>query len=151
MPYKDRQHIDAKLLLKLRELNESWRAFERRLEEEERELWQPDWRHSDGLSERLSRVGYPREIIDELQKYLDLIHRLVCGGSLSPSVIRDVNQMDAAQSKVGESAVGQLAAIVIAAPNRVGQAKPPQWPRCGVEASRTSDRPDFSRFIRYVG
>jgi hypothetical protein len=108
MPYKDRQSIDAKLLLKLRELDESWRAFERRLEEEERELWLPDWRHSDGLSERLSRVGYPREIIEELQNHLDIIHRSVCGGSLSPSATRDVNQMDAAQSKVGESAVGNL-------------------------------------------
>jgi len=116
MPYKDRQPIDAKLLLKLRELDESWRAFERRLEEEERELWQPDWRHSDGLSERLSRVGYPREIIDELQNHLDIIHRLVFGGTLSPNARRDVNQMDAAQSKVGESAMKQLAAIVIAAP-----------------------------------
>jgi hypothetical protein len=47
--------------------------------------------------------------------------------------------------------VKQLAAIVIATPNRVPQAKPPQWPGYGVEVARVSNPPTFFGFIRFVG
>jgi hypothetical protein len=71
MPNNHRQPVDrTKLLIKLRELEEEWRAFERRLREEEREIWQPDWSHGDALAERLSRVGYPQETIDVLKSTL---------------------------------------------------------------------------------
>ena len=56
--------------------------------------------------------------------------------------------MDAAERAAGESAVKQLAAIVIATPNRVPQAKPPQSPRYGVEVSRISNPPNFRRIYK---
>jgi len=59
--------------------------------------------------------------------------------------------MNEADRAAGESAVKQLAAIVIATPNRVPQAKPPQWPGYGVEVSRISNPPNFIGFIRFVG
>ena len=149
---KYRQPVDrAKLLTKLRELEDEWRAFERRLREEEREIWQPDWSHSDALAERLSRVGYPQETIDALKKHLDIINRLLNGEPLSPDILRDLDQMDAAKRAAGESAVKQLAAIVIATANRVPQDEPPQMPRYGVEISRISNPPNFFEFIRFVG
>ena len=152
MPNNHRQPVDrTKLLIKLRELEEEWRAFERRLREEEREIWQPNWSHNDALVERLSRVGYPQETIDALKKHLDIINRLLCGEPLSPDILRDSDQMDEADRAAGESAVKQLAAIVIATPNRVPQAKPPQWPGYGVEVSRVSNPPNFFGFIRFVG
>ena len=89
MPNKYRQPVDrTKLLIKIRELEEEWRAFERRLREEERAIWQPDWSHSDALAERLSSVGYPHETIDALKKHLDVINRLLCGEPLSPDIRR---------------------------------------------------------------
>jgi hypothetical protein len=149
MPNKYRQPIDrAKLLMKLRELEEEWRAFEHR--EEEREIWQPNWSHGDALAERLSRVGYPQETIDALKKHLDVINRLLCGEPLSPDILRDLDQTDAAERAAGESAVKQLAAIVIATSNRVPQAEPPQSPRYGVEVSRISNPPNSVGFIRFV-
>jgi hypothetical protein len=149
---KYRQPVDrAKLLTKLRELEDEWRAFERRLREEERAIWQPDWSHGDALAERLSRVGYPHETIDALKKHLDVINRLLCGEPLSPDILKDLDQMDAAERAAGESAVKQLAAIVIATPNRVPQAKPPQSPRYGVEVSRISNPLNFLGFIRFGG
>jgi len=149
---KYRQPVDrARLLTKLRELEDEWRAFEHRLREEEREIWQPDWSHGDALAERLSRVGYPQETIDALKKHLDIINRLLCGEPLSADILRDLDQMDAAKRAAGESAVKQLAAIVIATANRVPQAKTPQWPRYGVEVSRISNPPNFLEFIRFVG
>jgi hypothetical protein len=151
MPNKYRQPIDrAKLLMKLRELEEEWRAFEHRLREEEREIWQPNWSHGDALAERLSRVGYPQETIDALKKHLDVINRLLCGEPLSPDILRDLDQTDAAERAAGESAVKQLAAIVIATSNRVPQAEPPQSPRYGVEVSRISNPPNSVGFIRFV-
>jgi hypothetical protein len=149
---KYRQPVDrARLLKKLRELEDEWCAFEHRLREEEREIWQPDWSHGDALAERLSRVGYPQETIDALKKHLDIINRLLSGEPLSPDILRDLDQMEAAKRAAGESAVKQLAAIVIATPNRVPQAKPPQWPGYGVEVSRISNPPTFFGFIRFVG
>ena len=149
---KYRQPVDrARLLTKLRELEDEWRAFEHRLREEEREIWQPDWSHGDALAERLSRVGYPQETIDALKKHLDIINRLLCGEPLSADILRDLDQMDAAKRAAGESAVKQLAAIVIAAPNCVPRLKPRQWPRYGVEASRISNPPNSLGFIRFVG
>jgi hypothetical protein len=149
---KYEQPVDrAKLLTKLRELEDEWRAFEHRLREEECEIWQPNWSHGDALAERLSRVGYPKETIDALKKHLDIINRLLCGEPLSPDTLRDLDQMDEADRAAGESAVKQLAAIVIATPNRVPQAKPPQWPGYGVEVSRISNPPNFIGFIRFVG
>jgi hypothetical protein len=146
------QPVDrAKLLTKLRELEDEWRAFEHRLREEEREIWQPNWSHGDALAERLSRVGYPQETIDALKKHLDIINRLLCGEPLSPDTLRDLDQMDEADRAAGDSAVKQLAAIVIATPNRVPQAKPPQWPGYGVEVSRISNPPNFIGFIRFIG
>jgi hypothetical protein len=113
---KYRQPVDrAKLLTKLRELEDEWRAFEHRLREEEREIWQPNWSHGDALAERLSRVGYPQETIDALKTHLDIINRLLCGEPLSPAALRDLDQMDEADRAAGESAVKQLAAIVIRA------------------------------------
>lgn len=149
---KYRQPVErAKLLTKLRELEDEWRAFERRLREEEREIWQPNWSHGDALAERLSRVGYPQETIDALKSHLDIINRLLCGEPLSPDILTDLDQMDAAKHAAGQSAVKQLAAIVIATPNRVPQAKPPQWPCYGVEVSRISNPPTVFGFIRFVG
>ena len=58
--------------------------------------------------------------------------------------------MDAAKRAAGESAVKQLAAIVIATANRAPQAKRPQWPRYGVEVSRISNPPNSVGFIRFV-
>jgi hypothetical protein len=107
------------------------------------------WR--DALAERLSRVGYPQETIDALKTHLDIINRLLCGEPLSPAALRDLDQMDEADRAAGESAVKQLAAIVIATPNRVPQAKPPQWPGYGVEVARVSNPPTFFGFIRFVG
>jgi hypothetical protein len=146
---KYEQPVDrAKLLTKLRELEDEWRH---RLREEECEIWQPNWSHGDALAERLSRVGYPQETIDALKKHLDIINRLLCGEPLSPDTLRDLDQMDEADRAAGESAVKQLAAIVIASPNRVPQAKPPQWPGYGVEVSRISNPPNFIGSIRFVG
>jgi hypothetical protein len=103
---KYRQPVDrAKLLTKLRELEDEWRAFEHRLREEEREIWQPNWSHGDALAERLSRVGYPQETIDALKTHLDIINRLLCGEPLSPAALRDLDQMDEADRAAGESAV----------------------------------------------
>jgi len=148
---KYRQPVDrARLLTKLRELEDEWRAFEHRLREEEREIWQPDWSHGDALAERLSRVGYPQETIDSLKKHLDIVNRLLCGEPLLPHNLRELDQMDA-ECAAGETAVKQLAAIVIAAPNCVPRLKPRQWPRYGVEASRISNPPNFLEFIRFVG
>jgi hypothetical protein len=59
--------------------------------------------------------------------------------------------MDAAEGAAGESAVKQLAAIVLATSNRVPQAEPPQSPRYGVEVSRISNPPNFLGFIRFGG
>lgn len=56
-----------------------------------------------------------------------------------------------AECAAGETAVKQLAAIVIATANRVPQDEPPQWPRYGVEISRISNPPNFFEFIRFVG
>ena len=149
---KYEQPVDrAKLLTKLRELEDEWRAFEHRLREEECEIWQPNWSHGDALAERLSRVGYPKETIDALKKHLDIINRLLCGEPLSPDTLRDLVQMDEADRAAGESAVKQLAAIVIATPNRVPQAKQPQSPRYGVEVSRVSNPSNFPGFIRFGG
>ena len=146
---KYEQPVDrAKLLTKLRELEDEWRAFEHRLREEECEIWQPNWSHGDALAERLSRVGYPQETIDALKKHLDIINRLLCGEPLSPDTLRDLDQMDEADRAAGESAVKQLAAIVIATPN---PAKPPQSPRYGVEVSRISNPASFLGFIRFGG
>ena len=62
---KHRPPVDrAALIVKLRQLEDDWQAFERRLREEERKLWQPRWSHSDALAERLSRVGYPLGRVD---------------------------------------------------------------------------------------
>jgi hypothetical protein len=152
MPNNHRQPVDrTKLLIKLRELEEEWRAFERRLRKEEHEIWQPDWSHGDALAERLSRVGYPQETIDVLKKHLDIINRFLCGEPLSPDILKDLDQMDATERAAGESAVKQLAAIVIATPNRVPQAKQPQSPRYGVEVSRVSNPSNFPGFIRFGG
>jgi hypothetical protein len=151
MPDEYRQPVDrAQLLIKLRELEEEWRAFERQLRNEEREIWKPDWSHCDALAERLSRVGYPQETIDALKKHLDIVNRLLCGEPLSPHNLRELDQMDA-ECAAGETAVKQLAAIVIAAPNCVPRLKPRQWPRYGVEASRISNPPNSLGFIRFVG
>lgn len=148
---KYRQPVDrAKLLTKLRELEDEWRAFEHRLREEEREIWQPNWSHGDALAERLSRVGYPQETIDVLKKHLDVINRFLCGEALSPDILRGLDQTDAAERAAGESAMKQLAAIVIATPNRVPQAEPPQSPRYGVEVSGISNPPNSVGFIRFV-
>jgi hypothetical protein len=152
MPNNYQQPVDrAKLLVKLRELEGEWRAFERRLREEERQIWQPDWSHGDALAERLSRAEYPQETVDALKKQLDVINRLLCGEPLSPDILKELDQMDAAERAAGESAVKQLAAIVIATPNCAPQVKPPQWPRYGVEVSRISKTPNTLGFIRFVG
>jgi hypothetical protein len=140
---KYRQPVDrSKLLTKLRELEEEWRAFEHRLREEE---------HGDALAERLLRVGYPQETIDALKRHLDIINRLLCGEPSSPDTLRDLDQMNEADRAAGESAMKRLAAIVIAIPNRVPQAKPPRWPGYGVEVSHISNPPTFLGFIRFVG
>ena len=95
--------------------------------------------------------GIRKKQLTHVKKHLDIINRLLCGEPLSPDILRDLDQMDEADRAAGESAVKQLAAIVIATPNRVPQAKPPQWPGYGVEVSRISNPPNFIGFIRFVG
>jgi hypothetical protein len=151
MPNNHQQPVDrAKLLIKLRELEEEWRVFECRLRGEERKIWQPDWSHGDALAERLSRVGYPQETIEAVKKHLDITIRFLCGEPLSPDILTDLDQIEAERA-AGESALKQIAAIVIATPNRVPEARPPQWLRYGVEAFCVSNPPNLLGFIRFIG
>jgi GMP synthase-like glutamine amidotransferase len=55
--------------MKLRELGDDWREFERRLQELEREVWQSHWSHDDTIPERLSRAGMPQEQVDAFKRW----------------------------------------------------------------------------------
>jgi hypothetical protein len=39
-----------------------------RLREDEQEIWQAHWNYNAPLTERMSRIGYPRETVGALQK-----------------------------------------------------------------------------------
>ncbi len=148
MTNKYRSPIDREtLLVKLRQLEGDWHAFERRLRAEERKIWQPHWSHSDALAERLSRVGYPLEAIDLLKKHLEIINQLLRGEPLAADIQAKLEQRDVAQRAAAESAVKQLAAIVVAAPT----GRLPQQRRQGVEVSTIPNLPKSLGFIRFVG
>ncbi len=151
MPAKQRPPFDrAKLVTKLRELEEEWRAFEDHLRAEEQKIWQPHWSYSESLIERLLRVGYPQETVCALKRHLDIIYGFLRGEPVSPDIRNDWHEIDAAEGTARETAMKQLAAIVIAgAPER----KPLKWPRreYGVEASCISKPRQSLGYIRFVG